>query len=50
MIKDYSLLDWADAPDEERTEAIDAAVKYRRHPSWNNWKHLLEEGVHFVES
>lgn len=43
IIKDYSLLDWADALDEERTEAIDAAVEYRRHPSWNNWKHLLEE-------
>lgn len=43
MIKDYSLLDWADALDEERTEAIDAAVKYRQYPSWNNRKHLLEE-------
>lgn len=43
IIKDYSLLDWADALDEDRTEAIDAAVEYRRHPSWNNWKHLLEE-------
>lgn len=30
MIKDYSILDWADALDEERTEAIDAAVKYRQ--------------------
>lgn len=42
-IKDYCLQDWADALDEERTEVIDAAVKYRQYSSWNNRKHLLEE-------
>lgn len=43
LTRDYSLQDWGSALDEERTEAIDAAVKYRQHPSWNNRKHLLEE-------
>lgn len=43
MIKDYSLTDWVEALDEERVEVIDAAVEYRRYPSWNNRKHLLEE-------
>ena len=43
MIKDYSLLDWADALDEERAEVMEAAVEYRQYLSWNNRKHLLEE-------
>lgn len=43
LIRDYSLPDWGSALDEERTEVLDAAVEYRRHPSWNNRKHLMEE-------
>ena len=43
LIRDYSLQDWGSALDEERTEVLDAAVEYRRHPSWNNRQHLMEE-------
>ena len=42
-IKDYCLVDWAGALDEERTEVIDAAVRCRQDPSWYNRRRLLEE-------
>lgn len=43
LTRDYSLQDWGGALEEERTEVLDAAVEYRRHPSYKNRMHLLEE-------
>ena len=39
-IKDYCLVDWAGALEEERAEVMEAAVEYRQYLSWNNRKHL----------
>lgn len=43
LAKDYCLYDWVEAMDEERTEAVYAAVTYRQYPSYTNRAHLLEE-------